>query len=296
MNARPKERPGPPGTLQGRQAPSALDGEGQREGRRVLNQRRFCAPRPLCRQSSTVAAGSRGSSSERFPGALRNPTKPARRATVVPMESPALRLGAGPRSPGHSRLDTAGAAGLEHPGGPSGLRPQVGRPESAGKSRCLSRGGTPLFQPGSSLAVGDTASRRPSPSAQLQLPEGRAARAGSEAGSAAATLASHPAPSLQPLAASALWTAHGLPGIVVLPPGTLRGGAEAGTPTPGVPCAPADVNGGRGRARPRGSGAQEGGVRREGEGAHTPPPPRRSFPLPRRKLGSLSPCVRHIGL
>lgn len=76
----------------------------------------------------------------------------------------------------------------------------------------------------------------------------------------------------QPLAATWRAAARSLTGIVVIPPYTPSVDGGAWTPTPGVPCAPALVNGGRGRARRRGSGVREGGVRRRGGRAPTPLP------------------------
>lgn len=255
-----------------------------------------CAPRPLWRQSSTAAGGSRGSSSERLQAPSGPPPGP--RGGVLSSPRSHLHSGQG-LAQGHRAIPGWTEPGLLASSVPGG--PPAWSPKSAGRRARGSRGACQEAELLSSSRVvlsplGTRPRAGPAPPPNYNSQEAARRGRGREAGSAAATLASHPAPSLQPLAASALWTEHGLPGGVVFRPGALRGGADAGTPTPGVPCAPDDVNGGRGRARPRGSGAQEGGVRREGEGAHTPPPPRRSFPLPRRKLGSLSPCVRHIGL
>lgn len=82
--------------------------------------------------------------------------------------------------------------------------------------------------------------------------------------------------------------ARGPTGVVVPPrtPGRSRGRLELQ-----FPACPARGRRGRG-PRP---GARRPGGRSAGGGRPRPSPCRR-FPLPRRKLGSLSPCVRHIGL
>lgn len=254
----------------------------------------FRGPSPTEAGGSRVAASSSAGPSD-FQVPYGTPAELAKRVILVPTESPERVLGAKPKVTGPFWTGQSQGCG---PGASQGLRRPAapGRPGAGGLGACQ-RGGTPLLQPGSSPTAGDAASLRSGPSAQLQLPEGCAARAGpggADRGGDVTVPSSSPRSSL--LAALGRSAVHSLTGTMVPPPDVPSGDTGVETPIPGVPCAPAHVNGGRGRARQRRSGATGGGVRREGEGAHTPPPPRRSFPLPRRKLGSLSPCVRHIGL
>lgn len=182
------------------------------------------------------------------------PPKPTRQVVLVPSESPGLWLGdrpkvtepangggrlaprAGPRSPGPSRragarlpawcIPGAGAA-CDTRGGAGRVR------RTPGRMRACQRGGTLRLQPCSSSTAGDGAWRRDGPSAQLQLPEGQAARAwpgcADSDGDVSGAAGSPPTPGSAPRGVRALGRARldGIRGHPSVCPRRRRGRADS---------------------------------------------------------------------